>query len=135
MRKQACALIALSLLIIAVPVLAAGKSYSDAAFSAAQAAGKPILIHVKAPWCPTCKVQQPILESLFKMQKFAAYERFDIDFDTGTRARKKFGVDVQSTLIVFKGKKEIARSSGVIDTTAIGALLESGLTDTPPPHK
>ena len=39
-------------------------TYSQQAFSAAQAAGKPILPHITAPWCPTCKAQKPILSKL-----------------------------------------------------------------------
>ena len=40
------------------------ETYSPQAFAAAQAAGKPILLHITAPWCPTCKAQKPILSKL-----------------------------------------------------------------------
>ena len=34
------------------------KPFDAASFQATQAAGKPILIDVFAPWCPVCKAQQ-----------------------------------------------------------------------------
>ena len=38
--------------------------FTDAGFKAAQAAGKPIVVDVFAPWCPTCKAQHQGLDDL-----------------------------------------------------------------------
>ena len=57
-------------------------TYSPQAFAAAQAAGKPILLHITAPWCPTCKAQKPILSKLEGTAKFKDMVVLDIDFDT-----------------------------------------------------
>jgi thioredoxin 1 len=46
------------------------KTYSPQAFQAAQTAGKPILLHITAPWCPTCRAQKPILSKLEGTAKF-----------------------------------------------------------------
>ena len=40
------------------------KPYDKASFDALQAAGKPVVIHVYADWCPTCKQQTPIISEL-----------------------------------------------------------------------
>ena len=48
---------------------------------------------------------------------------FNIDFDTQKDLLKTFGVQKQSTLIVFKGKQEMGRSTGVTDPQAITALV------------
>ncbi len=40
------------------------KPFTQAEFSAAQKDGKPILVDIFAPWCPTCRAQKPILEVL-----------------------------------------------------------------------
>lgn len=99
------------------------KPFDAKAFAAAQAAGKPILIEVHAPWCPTCKAQAPILARLSKQSKFKNMIRFNVDFDSQKALLRRFNVQQQSTLIVFKGKHEVGRSTGVTDAAAIEALL------------
>jgi thioredoxin 1 len=98
-------------------------TYSPQAFAAAQAAGKPILLHITAPWCPTCKAQRPILSKLEATPKFKNLVVLDIDFDTSKPLLRKLHVAQQSTLIVYKGKKEVGRSTGDTDPASIAALL------------
>src|ERR1051325_11652144 len=88
------------------------KPFDQSAFEAAQAAGKPILVEVTAPWCPVCKAQAPILSRLKGEAKYKDLVGFNIDFDTQKVLLKKFNVQKQSTLIVFKGKQEAGRSTG-----------------------
>jgi thioredoxin 1 len=104
--------------------LAGGKkSFDQAAFDAAQAAGKPILVEITASWCPTCKAQAPILSRLRSDPRFKELASFDIDFDSQKDLLKKFNVQKQSTLIVFKGKQETGRSTGDTNADSIEALL------------
>ena len=77
------------------------KPFNQKAFEAAQAAGKPILVEVSAPWCPVCKAQAPILSRLKSEEKFKELVSFDVEFDSQKDLLKKFGVQKQSTLIVF----------------------------------
>jgi thioredoxin 1 len=98
-------------------------SYSQQTFAAAQAAGKPILLHITAPWCPTCKAQKPILSRIGATPKFKDLVVLDIDFDTSKPLLRKLHVAQQSTLIVYKGKKEVGRSTGDTDPASIAALL------------
>lgn len=44
--------------------IAAEATYTPAVFEAAQKVGKPILVHMTAPWCTTCATQEPILAKL-----------------------------------------------------------------------
>ena len=105
-------------------VLAADlKSFDENAFEAAQAAGKPILVEVHAPWCPVCKKQTPILSQLSNEPKFKDMLRFSIDFDSQKDLLRKFNVQKQSTLIAFKGTKEMGRSVGDTDAGSIERLL------------
>jgi thioredoxin 1 len=103
------------------------RPFDPKAFDAAQAAGKSILVEVSAPWCPTCKVQKPILSNLANQAKFKDLVAFEIDFDSQKDLLKKFGVSMQSTLISFKGAKEVARSTGITNAAAIEAQLDKSL--------
>src|ERR1700733_4282273 len=112
---------ALALALVALPLtfnaFAAQKvGYSPDAFDAAQKAGKPILVEIHAPWCPTCKAQTPILSKLEAEPQFAGLKVFHVDFDSQKEAVRRFGARMQSTLIVFKGEAETGRSVG--DTNA-----------------
>jgi len=108
--------------IVAMPALArAGQPFDAKAFQASQAAGKSILVYVTAPWCPTCKQQRPIVQQIEKeRQDLIVYE---VDFDTAKDVLKRFHVQYQSTLIVFRGSKEVARSTGETDPTVIRSLI------------
>jgi thioredoxin 1 len=107
----------------------AGKEqpFTAQAFRAAQDAGKPILVEIHASWCPTCKAQIPILSELTAQPKFKDLVVLRVDFDNQREEVRNFGARVQSTLIVFKGTKEVARSVGDTDRKAIAALLDKAI--------
>lgn len=118
-------------LLVSAPMLFATGSlaadYTPAAFEAAQKAGKPILVHITAPWCTTCAAQKPILAKLEADPKFRDLQVFNIDFDSRKDVVKQFGATMQSTLITFKGTKETGRSAGETKPEAISALLEKAI--------
>jgi thioredoxin 1 len=99
------------------------QTYDAKAFAAAQAAGKPILLNITAPWCPTCKAQAPILSKLEATPKFKNLVVLNIDFDTSKNLLRSLRVSQQSTLIVYKGKTEVGRSTGDTNAASIEALL------------
>jgi thioredoxin 1 len=105
----------------------AASAYSDAAFKEAQKAGKSIFIDISAPWCPTCKAQAPIIESLLGTAKFKDVVTFKVDFDTQADVVRAFGAQQQSTLITFKGEKEMGRSVGDTDAGSIESLLAAAI--------
>ena len=101
--------------------------FSAEAFKAAQAAGSPILVEIHADWCPTCKAQKPIIDKLTADPKFKDLKIFRVDFDAMKPEVKKFGAQMQSTLIVFKGSAEKGRSVGDTREASIAALLDKSL--------
>ena len=101
--------------------------FDQQAFEAAQTAGKPILIEVSAPWCPTCRAQAKVFKKLWTEARFKEFVTFEIDFDSQKDLLRRFNARVQSTLIVFKGQTEARRSSGETDPAAIAALLEKAI--------
>ena len=113
---------------VALPAAAAEiKPFTPAAFESAKAAGRPILIDVSAPWCPTCKAQRPILSGLEAEPKFKDLVVLDVDFDSQKDVVRAFGVRMQSTLIAFRGAKEAARSTGDTKPVSLARLLDATL--------
>ncbi len=112
----------------AAPASAAGpQPFDDAAFAAAQKAGKPIFVAIHASWCPICKAQKPILADLMADPKFKDLVYFTIDFDSEKDLVQRFGARMQSTLIAFKGATEQGRSVGDSKRDSIAALLGKAL--------
>jgi thiol-disulfide isomerase/thioredoxin len=96
-------------------------------FEAAMKAGKPVLVHVTAPWCEVCQIQKPIVKDLLGRPDFQAMQKFDVDFDSQKEILAKFRVNSQSTMIVFKGGKELDRQVGQTDPATIETLLREAL--------
>ena len=86
--------------------------FEQAAFDKAVAAGGPVVVYFHADWCPTCKAQAPIVSELLAQPRMKRLQFFVADFDTETALKKRLNVSMQSTFVVFKGGKEVARSTG-----------------------
>ena len=99
------------------------KPYEEASFKAAQAAGKPVIVHVTAPWCPTCKAQDQAIEGLSSKPEFSTLTLFKVDYDTQQAVMKGFKANSQSTLIAFNGVTETGRLVGQTKPDAIGAVF------------
>ena len=94
------------------------KPFSQQEFDHLTKEGKPVVLEVSAPWCPTCKQQKPIIESLMKQPAYKDVTLMTVDFDSAKPTLKAFKVNMQSTLVAFKGEKEVGRSVG--DTSPAG---------------
>lgn len=110
-----------------ITVAADGVPFTREAFAAAQKADKPILVEVHATWCPTCKAQQPIIGELTRQPKFKDMAVFRIDFDSQKDVVRALGAQSQSTLIVFKGSREVGRSVGDTKRDSIASLLDKSI--------
>ena len=75
------------------------EPFTQAEFSAAQKDGKPILVDIFAPWCPTCRAQKPILEELTAKPEFKDLVVLVVDFDHQTDDVRALKAQQQSTLI------------------------------------
>ncbi len=120
-------LLLLAGMLVSGALWSAERPFNDLEFDAAQRAGKPVVVAVHAHWCPTCRVQERALRDVLGREQFAQFTMFRVDYDYQKTTLKRFAVTVQSTLIVFKGVKEVARSIAQTHRDAIAADLEKAL--------
>jgi len=99
------------------------QPYSDVLFDKLTKSGKSVVVEVHADWCPTCRAQSPIVKELLNEKELVNLTALKVDFDNQKAALKKFNVRQQSTLIGFKGEKEVARSVGDTNKANIKKLL------------
>lgn len=97
--------------------------FTEASFLQAQHDNKPILVHVWASWCPTCKAQAPTLSQIESDPANKDLIVYKVNFDTQKDVTRQFDVRMQSTLIAFHGGVEKARSTGDTDPASILALV------------
>ena len=83
--------------------------------------GKKTLVWFHANWCATCKAQELVLAKIPPNQDQTIIVK--VDFDTAPKLRREFKVATQSTFLVFKDGKEVGRSVGVTDPTALKKLI------------
>ena len=118
-----------AILMALAPAAFAGdiKPYDQAELNRLTAEGKPVLLDIHASWCPTCKQQKPIVDELMGQAAYKDVTTFLIDFDTAKALLKTYNVRTQSTLIAFKGSKEVGRSVGDTTRSGIEELIKKAL--------
>ncbi|MBK9322998.1 MAG: thioredoxin family protein [Bdellovibrionaceae bacterium] len=103
------------------------KSFSNTAYDAAIKAGDTVVVDFHASWCPTCKKQEPILNEIVSMKGYENVVALKADFDKEKDLKKSLNVSKQSTIIVFKGGKEVGRNTGVTAKDELKKLIDMGL--------
>ena len=88
-------------------VVSAGnyQLYSQVAYEQALHDGKPVFLFFYAEWCPTCRAQEPDIQSIFAELENDVVG-FRVDYDTETQLKKDFHVTLQHTMIILDSKGE-----------------------------
>ncbi len=107
--------------------LAGSMAFDQAAFDKARMAGKPVAVQFHANWCPTCKAQTGVVAQVLAEPGFKDLTLFIADFDNAKALKQQLKVTQQSTFVVFKGDKEVARSTGQTNKEAIAQTLGKAL--------
>ena len=102
------------------------KPYSAQALAQAQKANQPVALHFHADWCPTCRAQEKVLQTL-KAEPGLDLTVLVANYDTEKALKREFKVNAQSTLVVLRGQKEAARVVGDTSATGIRAALKAAL--------
>ena len=114
-------------LFIFLPVNAVEKktNFSIEIFEEAKASGKTIVINSYEVWCGTCGQQTKILdqdEKKFKNIIFLSYEQ-----SKNKNIAKKLGIKFWTTIVVYKGDKEVARIVGQTNKKIIYNAIQKGV--------
>jgi thioredoxin 1 len=102
------------------------QPYSAAALAAAQKADKPLALHFRADWCPTCRAQDKVLQTL-KAAPDLDVTVLEVNYDTERDLKRQYRIQTQATIVVMHGSKERARLVGDTTEAGIRAALKSAL--------
>ncbi|USD20863.1 thioredoxin family protein [Microbulbifer variabilis] len=97
----------LAILLLSMPFASAGEPFSEERFKELQAAKQPVLIDVRADWCPTCKKQGIILAQFQEDNPQCGLTILNVNFDKQKEWVKHFRAPRQSTLLLYRGDKQV----------------------------
>jgi thiol-disulfide isomerase/thioredoxin len=108
----------------------------EAAFKAAKASNKPVLLYWGAEWCPPCKqIKSAVFtrpDFIEKSKLFVAVH-LDGDFPDAQKWGDVFRVTGYPTVVVLKpDRTEITRIAGNMDLTLYARVLDDALSDVRP---
>ena len=103
------------------------QKYDAAEFMMAQKKGKTIVVDVYADWCPTCRAQAPILEELRTEKQSSDVLFVKVNFDDEKAFLREHRIPRQSTVLVFDGMTEKARSIAQTNRTKLRGVVLGAL--------
>ena len=96
--------------------------YDADAARKAIASGKPVIVHVYANWCLQCHMQKSILDNLKADKSYDGVKFFRVDYDGQKDIVEKLNCP-RSTVIAYRGGKEVSRMSwGVTEDSVVNVL-------------
>jgi thioredoxin 1 len=125
--KSIASTLALTVLFAIGTAGAAEAPFDEAVFHKLLSSDQPVALDFSASWCPTCRAQAPLLRSITGETEFKALTLLVADYDKEMALRKTYNVSMQSTLIVFRSGKEVARSTGDTSLAGLTRLLATAL--------
>ncbi len=126
-RRSFLAMMSLAPVVLAVPAKAfVIQPYDPAVVGKAIASGEPVIVHVYATWCLQCHAQAEILNSLKKDPAYDGLTFFRVDYDKQKDVVAKLKCP-RSTLIAYKGGKEVARMSWGTTKDSVVKVLKAAM--------
>ena len=100
-------------------------NFSVEIFEKAKNNGRTIVVNSYEKWCGTCNLQTKILdqaEKEFKDIIFLSYEQ-----SKNEDIAKKLSIEFWTTIVVYKGDKEVSRTIGQTNKKTIYSAIEKGI--------
>lgn len=115
-------------LLIALPAFALDVVPYDAdSFARARGEGRVTAIQFHSGWCPICVMQERGVKALQDDKALARVTVFQADYFKEEALRKRFNVASFSTLVVFRGDQERARTTGDFRAEQLRQLFAKAL--------
>jgi len=104
------------------------SEYQAGHFVKLLASGNPLVVHVHADWCSVCRAQMPVMDRVLAGPAYKNVRAVRVNFDREKNFLADYKVVRQSTILIFKGGKEIARLSYDSDPARIEQTLERAIS-------
>jgi thioredoxin 1 len=102
--------------------------YKSDSFLKLLASGNSLVVHVHADWCTVCKAQIPVMDRILAAPAYKNVRAVRVNFDKEKQFLTDHKIIRQSTILIFKGGKEIARLSYDADPQRIEQTLERAIS-------
>ena len=114
-------------LLIQFPANAADKytNFSLSSLEKAKNTGKTVVVNSNEPWCWSCRKQHKVrigAKDEFKGVVFLTYQQ-----GKHKDIAEALNISVRTTIVVFKGKREVARIIGQTGKTEIYSAIKKGI--------
>lgn len=106
---------------------AAGQPITATQLADIEKQGKSAVISTHADWCSTCKAQDKVLAKFMKEPDYKNIVFYQVDYDNQKDLLKTLKVRSQSTIIVYKNGKEVARATGDTKEAALSKLTRQAI--------
>jgi thioredoxin 1 len=116
-----------AVVLLSIQTFADFKPYSKTTFDDAIKAKQTVVVDFHASWCPTCKKQEPLLNEIVSAKGYEKIVALKADYDAEKDLKNSLKVSKQSTVVVFKGGKEVARQTGTTSKDELKKLIDMGL--------
>jgi thiol-disulfide isomerase/thioredoxin len=102
------------------------RPYNEAVAQKAIESGRPVILHVYAPWCLQCHIQASILDGLKTDPAYDKAQFFRVDYDNQKDVVAKLNCP-RSTVIAYKGGKEVKRMSWGVTQASVVDVLKAAM--------
>jgi thiol-disulfide isomerase/thioredoxin len=97
------------------------QAYTKGA-EAAIASGRPVVLEVYAPWCPSCLMQASAVDTLKNNPEFKDIAFYRVDYDNQKDVVEALK-SPRATLIAYRGGREVGRMSWNPSEAEVAAIL------------